>query len=572
VVRNTFLHAYELGDEDFAVGLFRTKSEPARHHLESVPHEISEQMARMCDMPSVKETNGPPDDQSSSSGSDQDLYLQTSVKEPVVLVSKGVCQNMFQPSAQKHDTQRMRFPSTIATAESKSSKNHHKIHEACHAIEAGSVNNTDPTNAAAPFSRDISPVSTTSTSASSEVGGYQQTSLCSGHARNFTWNCDFSIPVATCAMAPQTTWSQTAAMGMATLVPVPVSMSMPMPMSVAVVGGSTAVSAFATCPSVAISPAAGKVEDEYHSSGSSLAACTMSRSIPAAAVEGYPQVASSVTSPSPVQNLLPTNLISLPTEMPIDFIMPSVPMVHHAAAPLHTVTQTNTSSESVVLNLAGAKAKHALRPPRVKKQPASMKQPGKILRMLSTDGDLPFGFQHRFHEETRNTGRLSEDARQFTKLKYHGLLSIITEDKVHSSGTVQYAAQFVEGDMSSADGIGFIFSSKLPSTKNIQNIVSIFVSSAGRICLRAGAEIVRSPMSLDPLQLGDWIVLSVDLHERVACFRTVAATRRSTLPPVSFAFGATLQSFNNIDLAPETPCGYFACVVKNQGVSVRLGS
>jgi len=185
---------------------------------------------------------------------------------------------------------------------------------------------------------------------------------------------------------------------------------------------------------------------------------------------------------------------------------------------------------------------------------------------------LPIGGQHRFHEETRVMGWLSDDGRQFTKMQYKGRLSILTENVVHSSGLVQYALQFTAGNLSSADGVGFIFSSKLPCSKNIQRIASIFVNSAGRICLRAGAEVVRSNMSLQPLKVGDWIWLSVDFNDQISCFKLIPADGGAP-SSVTFAFGSSLEKLKTTTtIIPDILSGYFACVVKNLGVTVTLSS
>lgn len=184
----------------------------------------------------------------------------------------------------------------------------------------------------------------------------------------------------------------------------------------------------------------------------------------------------------------------------------------------------------------------------------------------------PFGSQHRFHEETRTMGLLSEDARHFTKMEYQGRLSIVTEDTVHSYGKLHYAVQFASGTLSSADGVGFIFSPKLPCSKNIQRIVSVFVNSAGQICLRAGARVVRSNMSLKPLKVGDWITVELDFSGKTACF-TLYPSGGGASSSVLFPFGPSLETFKKqTNIVSDTLCGYFACVVKNLGVSLALGS
>jgi len=185
----------------------------------------------------------------------------------------------------------------------------------------------------------------------------------------------------------------------------------------------------------------------------------------------------------------------------------------------------------------------------------------------------PFGDQHRFHEETETMGILSEDRRSFTKVHYKDRLSLVTESEIHSRGVLRYAMQFSGGELSCADGLGFVFSSSLPCPKNIQRIVSIFVNRAGRICLRAHNEVKRFDVGVKRLELGDWISVVVDLEEQTATFTVwpKAGFRPST---ACFAFGHILANIN--ERLPRNRAikamGHFACVIKNEHTTVTLGS
>jgi hypothetical protein len=173
-----------------------------------------------------------------------------------------------------------------------------------------------------------------------------------------------------------------------------------------------------------------------------------------------------------------------------------------------------------------------------------------------------FGQLHHFHDEALSSGVLSDDRREFTKTKYMGRLSVITEDKVRTSGLHKYVVQFTRGDLSSADGVGFVFSPKLPCSRNIQKIVSIFVNRAGRICMRAHNAVTRSDVGIKALELGDWIGLTVDLDARIATF-TVWPSNGSRLSTASMRFGTNLDNMHGYD-RQKVPCtGHFACVVKN---------
>merc|ERR1712008_340514 len=78
---------------------------------------------------------------------------------------------------------------------------------------------------------------------------------------------------------------------------------------------------------------------------------------------------------------------------------------------------------------------------------------------------LPFGTLHSFHEEVSNMGQVSPNFRLFTKVGYEGRLSVLAESQIHVDGVHRYLVQFMSGELSVADGVGFMFSSHLPCTK-----------------------------------------------------------------------------------------------------------
>ncbi|CAE7028254.1 unnamed protein product [Symbiodinium sp. CCMP2592] len=115
-------------------------------------------------------------------------------------------------------------------------------------------------------------------------------------------------------------------------------------------------------------------------------------------------------------------------------------------------------------------------------------------------------------------GIVQPDFRQFTKVGYEGRLSVVSESQVHQDGLQRYLVQFTSGELSRADGVGFVFSQRLPCAKNIQRIVSIFVNQRGRICMRAFAELERASAFVKPLELGDCVEMAIDLTNQVCCF------------------------------------------------------
>merc|ERR1719305_1430637 len=81
------------------------------------------------------------------------------------------------------------------------------------------------------------------------------------------------------------------------------------------------------------------------------------------------------------------------------------------------------------------------------------------------------------------------------------------------------ASRYVEGDVSPADGVGFIFGDSLPSTQNIQKVESVFVNKHGVVCSRTRWGVVREPIKLAPLDIGARIGVTVDLDAKRAFFR-----------------------------------------------------
>lgn len=192
----------------------------------------------------------------------------------------------------------------------------------------------------------------------------------------------------------------------------------------------------------------------------------------------------------------------------------------------------------------------------------------------------PAGTLHSFHQETAGMGAVSPDWRYFTKMGFEGRLSVVSESQVHVDGCHRYLVQFTSGELSRADGVGFVFSPRLPCAKNIQRIVSIFVNKGGRICMRVFADIVRASACVKPIELGDWVDMAVDLDKKVAIFNIwprTALENPETAQPISsaeFSFGDRLGHMytqtgqKNIKLN----MGHLAVVVKNVDVSVTLAS
>jgi len=190
----------------------------------------------------------------------------------------------------------------------------------------------------------------------------------------------------------------------------------------------------------------------------------------------------------------------------------------------------------------------------------------------------PVGSRHSFHQETKGMGIVRPDFRQFTKVGYEGRLSVVSESQVHQDGLQRYLVQFTAGELSRADGVGFVFSQRLPCAKNIQRIVSIFVNQRGRICMRVFAEIDRAEAFVKPLELGDCVEMAIDLNNQVCTFNVwphwaLAGWPAMSGRPVStaeFSFGSRMTNLSEKPI--KLNVGHLACVVKNVGVTITLYS
>jgi len=274
-----------------------------------------------------------------------------------------------------------------------------------------------------------------------------------------------------------------------------------------------------------------------------------------------------VSMPVPVMSMTMPDMVSLTAPAAELAMMAPVPMMPLLTGP----TPPTMQGLSVPADEGAMEVPHVP----VVRLPAGPKPNGRGLassKPLARLCSPPFGMLHRFHRETDTMGHLSEDARQFRKENFSGRLSVVTEDQIHSKGTMRYCVQFTGGELSAADGVGFILSSKLPCPKNIQRIVSIFANRTGRICIRAQSEVIRSDIGVRPIEIGDWVAVTVNLDELIAEFAVWPAGggQPST---AAFHFATALETMRaRIPGIPNTTSGYFACVVKHVGVSMKLGS
>ncbi|CAE7898762.1 unnamed protein product [Symbiodinium microadriaticum] len=209
--------------------------------------------------------------------------------------------------------------------------------------------------------------------------------------------------------------------------------------------------------------------------------------------------------------------------------------------------------------------------------PAAFGWPGASDQMTLAPSTGPaFGLVHSFHKEVRGFGLASPDLRQFTKGQdYEGRLSVISGSEVQRGGVQKYLMQFSDGELTKADGVGFVFASRVPCAKNIQKIVSVFVNQRGRICMRVFGDILKAKKHVRALQVGDWIEMAIDLENSIATFKvwsyeTVASGYMPMEPDstAEFHYGKRLAQANQLSAKPvKLNVGHFACVIQNVGVT-----
>lgn len=181
-----------------------------------------------------------------------------------------------------------------------------------------------------------------------------------------------------------------------------------------------------------------------------------------------------------------------------------------------------------------------------------------------------FGYLHRFHRKAATTG-FSHDLRGFTK-QSKGRLSLLSENKIRYTGVHHYSVQFTAGELSSADGIGFIFSSEIPCSRNIKHTVSIFAHRTGRICIRSFNEVKRCNVSVKQIEIGDWVEVVSNLDARTITF-SIWSSDGGLPSTATVNYGHKLDRLRLFSPGlPRNPSGYLAVAVKNIGVSVSLAS
>lgn len=135
----------------------------------------------------------------------------------------------------------------------------------------------------------------------------------------------------------------------------------------------------------------------------------------------------------------------------------------------------------------------------------------------------------KWHSSALSAGNLSEDGHIFAKThvgprKSHSngmtlsSLCMLFERTLRVGGLHQYCYTIVEGAVGAADGVGFVFDSRIRRT-NIQRMRSIFLNKHGQVCIRNLDSIIKLPCSLPKLAEGVSVYLTVDLDRAAARFK-----------------------------------------------------
>mmetsp|Transcript_50449 Transcript_50449/g.156061 ORF Transcript_50449/g.156061 Transcript_50449/m.156061 type:complete len:414 (-) Transcript_50449:248-1489(-) len=178
----------------------------------------------------------------------------------------------------------------------------------------------------------------------------------------------------------------------------------------------------------------------------------------------------------------------------------------------------------------------------------------------------------RWHTSAGTVGQLSEDRHIFMKMdssyrmNSRGFalspLTILYEEELHRHSVRRYRYEISQGSIGPADGVGFVFSSKIQRT-NIQNIRSIFLNRNGHICVRDRGEIVRMKSAAPRLAEKMVLRMVVDLDADYVAFYVESGGSGSIgikIPNCTACFSAT---------EPLPRSGFF-CAILTGRIKVSL--
>lgn len=183
----------------------------------------------------------------------------------------------------------------------------------------------------------------------------------------------------------------------------------------------------------------------------------------------------------------------------------------------------------------------------------------------------------RWHRSAETVGVISEDGHVFTKtagprrsrVSERGAtvelasICMVFEASLRCGGVHRYCYDIMDGELGAADGVGFVFDSKV-RRNNIQRMRSVFLNQRGRICLRNNGQVTKLQAQLPPLMVGVCLHLLVDLDSLIARFNVSNAEG-----VLCGSADVSLHGLSDIGLgASQLRSGFFCAVVTG---SITIG-
>jgi len=189
---------------------------------------------------------------------------------------------------------------------------------------------------------------------------------------------------------------------------------------------------------------------------------------------------------------------------------------------------------------------------------------------------VPATRECRWHGSASSVGNLSSDGHVFTKFPVAAKPSLsrqgealnlapicmVYDHMLRCGGIHEYNYQLLDGQLGKADGVGFVFDSKL-RRNNIQRMRSVFLNQRGQICVRNLGSVTKLHAHLPAFVPGMSLSLQVDLDNLFLQF--------VVFDVAGMAIGMESVSLQGIFVGSEkvVQSGFF-CAVVTQEVSVSL--
>lgn len=184
----------------------------------------------------------------------------------------------------------------------------------------------------------------------------------------------------------------------------------------------------------------------------------------------------------------------------------------------------------------------------------------------------------RWHGSMLSAGEVSADGHVFAKphvgpRKSHpngvslSPICMIFEQTLRVRGVHRYRYTILEGHVGAADGIGFVFDSRV-RRKNIQRMKSVFLNKRGQVCLRNLESITKLPCSLPRLSPGSAVNLSIDLDMTMARFEMEDSCGKHC-GAVDLSFASLFPDRPAVPSADPSRSGFF-CAIVTSVITVSL--